>query len=144
MSSAPVVLREWLAEMKAAGVPFGQAWSLALPRVVRAYPDAEQLLAILDGQRETWRRAYNDVRPTDAENALAMIAAATLGDGDDLRRCEREGCETVIEGRSEQTLYCSDHCRKAVGHERERIARQRDAPPSALRGAPSGAVGASP
>lgn len=110
-STPASMVRLALGRARTAGLPFDEAWS----RVVGSLrcPDRAGWLAVLEGSRDAYKRAFERSAATPAELALSRLAG-----GDELvdlsaRRCEWCGREMAAE-RDLRARYHSDECRVAA------------------------------
>ena len=123
---AVAYLRVQLESARRQGVSFEAAWPVAVNRT-RAGTD---WLVAFAASRGAWQRAYDRLPPTDSDRAILVLADGMSGvldssdDDDDVRVCERAGCDRPIKGRKAAARYCSDECRalawRAVEDERRR------------------------
>lgn len=67
-------LRQALADARAAGATFDEAWTAA----TAGYPERD----VLDDTRDAWQRAYGRMPPTEGDRAAARLAALVDGVGE--------------------------------------------------------------
>jgi hypothetical protein len=127
-----VWLRMLLANARADGVPFEQAWQRLVPYVCYAGDeDAMEWREAFEEMRESWQAAYEGSRPpTRGERALAEWAAAIppppagprwIATGEDMAaRCE--WCDELLPEGRKPSRYCPPpkRCKRQAAYARER------------------------
>ena len=81
-------VRLTLAALRDAGVPFDDAWPVALPV---AAEDGSTLRYALDKTRRSWERAYVGEPPSAGERAAAFLFGWRMDDAEEDRSAELVG-----------------------------------------------------
>ena len=130
MAGVPTVLREQLAEARAAGSTFAQAWPAALDVSLASSAPLERddWSVALDETSDSWRAAFERQAAPRRERALAIVAVdrvatvepdmVPIGD----RECAHCGGEIPDERgrRGAPARYCTPRCKRDAAYLRER------------------------
>jgi hypothetical protein len=102
-------LRGYLDQARAYGTGFDEAWQLARRRF-----GTNGWVAILDGQRAAWQRAYERAPQTRGDAALVTVASSHLERTWGLPRCAF--CTTSMRRADPWDRYCWPGCEVAARH----------------------------